>query len=106
MEMITYGILSAGLLVSAVLAAFFYADGRADKRFIQRLSEMLDVERQEKLEWAGKALAKAGSKPLFHTPEKTEDPTPARRVVTRTEAKSRIEDTIEQAKQIKANQPK
>jgi hypothetical protein len=100
MEMISHAIMAIVTLASAVAAVFFYADGRADKRFIRQLSELLEVERKEKLEWAGKALTKHGAKPLFHTPEKTEDPTPARRVVTRTEAKSRVEDTIDKAKQI------
>jgi hypothetical protein len=100
MEIIACVILTITTLASAVAAVFFYADGRADKRFIKQLSELLEVERKEKLEWAGKALTKHGAKPLFHTPEKTEDPTPARRVVTRTEAKSRVEDTIDKAKQI------
>lgn len=100
MEIIT-GILICGKLIATALAAYFYADARADKRFIAKQSEWLEVERKEKLEWAAKALAKQGSKPLFHaTPEKKDDPSPQRRVVTRTEAASRVQETIDKAKDI------
>ena len=103
MEIVVFGCAILGIS----LAAYFYADSQAEKRLTVKLSELLDVERKEKLEWASKALAKQGAKPLFHVPEKTVDPTPARRVVTRTEGAARqqannprIQDTIEKAKDI------
>lgn len=88
------------IVVLTAIAAYLYAETKADKRFILKLTELLEVERQEKLEWAGKALAKQGSKPLYHTPDKKDDPQPQRRVVTRAEAASRITETIEKAKEI------
>lgn len=90
------------VIIATALAAYFFADSRAAKRFIQRQNEWLEVERKEKLEWAGKALNTRGKTPLFHTPEKKEDTTPARRVVTRAEAAARphTQDTIDKAKEI------
>ena len=99
------------VILTASAAAYFYADSQADKRFIAKQSEWLEVEKKEKLEWASKALAKSGAKPLYHTPEKKEDPTPQKRVVTRAEAKARevektplnyprVDEAIEKAKEI------
>jgi hypothetical protein len=99
MEIIIGVLICAKIIVTAI-AAYFFAEARADKRLIERQSEWLEVERKEKLEWASKALARTGQKPLHHVPEKTVDPTPARRVVTRAEARDRTSETIEKAKEI------
>ncbi len=89
-------------IVAVAAAAYFFADSRANKTFIVRQSEWLEVERQEKLEWASRVLVKNGSKPLFHTPEKKEDAIPSRRVVTRAEAAARPQqsETLEKAREI------
>jgi len=94
-------------LISVAVAAYFYAEARAERRFSTKQSEWLAVEREEKLKWAGTALAKQGARNPFQPPqEKREDPVPKKRIVTRAEAAARsveyphVQETIEKAKEI------
>jgi hypothetical protein len=92
--MLEIALIGCGIISMAAvgLAAFFYAEAKAEKRLTVKQAEWLEVERKEKLEWAAKALARVGQKPLHHVPDKKEDLTPARRIITRAEARQRTEE--------------
>lgn len=97
MEMIIF--LLCVIMAFGALSAYLYADVRSHKRFIAKLTELIDVEKAEKNEALSRLFVKHGSKPLGYKPSE-KPPEPINRFITKAEAASRQNETVEKAKEI------
>lgn len=86
------------IIVLVGVSSYFYADARINRRFIDKLTDLLKVERDEKREFASKALEKRGSRPLGYQPPEPKPQEPVQKVLTRAEAQKR--NIVDKAKEI------
>jgi hypothetical protein len=96
-------------IILAVIATYWYAESKSDKRYIAKQEERIKDLKNEAKEWCAKLLVKNGQTPLGYKPA-PKDPKPDRdvtrepNVVMRRQAAERAtpkdDDLLAKAKQI------